>query len=361
MYNIFNEAGKRNTVQYHWPEFDLVRRTYLKELYQIQTYYHNRVYAVKSNHFLVYLLNALSVPMQYDDDRYVEVCRARMDSVSRTLQMTSPTHAGKMHNGVFYGPGSSEILYSVDEYFDPAEIAENWRDFISVRPLLHPRSDLALMLPNGKKSGSDSGLSTIAINIPALALQYKYFTMEQQIENSRVGSLLGDSHFIHMYILPNMMGPHLDIVIMNRLLNLYYGKPMGKGYLRHAFRISDYSGRIDAVLNNVIKRVENEVISFEGIINNVPSVFSPTMLDALQMPDMPPTRQIWWSLLLSRLDYMEFLIDIGSKRADLDNLSEINDLKIELKRLKRENILQTVLSRDMYFDVSETIEKILAT
>ena len=330
MYELFSELPAYSAGTVYFMEFNLIRRTYLKELQEIQNYYHNRVYAVKSNHFLVYLLNVLDVPMNYSDERYVEACIARMDSVSRTLGMTSETYYGKLHNGVFYGPGSDEILYSVDEYFDIDYVAKNWKDMISVRPLLHPRSDLALMLPNGKKSGSDEGLSSIAINIPMLALQYKYFSMEQFRQSSDTGSLLGVTHFIHMYVLPNMMGPHIDIVILNRLLNLYYDRPMGVGYFRHAFRISDYSAKVDTILNKVIKTISNERMTFTNMLNFIPTIFSSSMSAALQMPDFPRTRQIWWSLLLSRLDYMGLLIDLGISKSAGENLSSIHELQREI-------------------------------
>jgi hypothetical protein len=360
MYSLFadNPAYSAGGIS-HWPEFNLIRRIYIKELQVLQNYYHNRVYSVKSNHLLVNLLNILSVPMQYSNQRYVEVCRDRADTISRSLEITSETHYGKLHDGVFYGPGCTEILYSVDEYFDIDYVVKNWKDMISVRPLLHPKSDLKLLLPNGKKSSSEEGLATIAINIPMLALQYKCFSIEQYNNLSKTGSLLGATHFIHMYILPNMIGPQLDITIMNRLVNLFYGIPMGEGYLRHVFRISDYSQRIDSILTKVLYRLSTDRMSFQLMLENIPTIFNNNMSVALQMPNYQPTRQVWWSLILSRLMYMKLLIDIGIVRSDNSNLNSIHNLQIELKRLLREHVYNSELSSDILYDTELTINQIL--
>jgi hypothetical protein len=362
MYEIFNESyytGSSGT--YHWPEFDYIRKTYLKEIYTIEQYYHSRVYAVKSNHILQYILDDLSVPMQYEPHRYVEACRARAAFVSKTVGLTSEIGFGKIHQGPFYGPGSQEILLYTDTWFDVDAVLNNWQNVISVKPLLHCRSDLNLMLPNGKKSGTESGLSTISINIAMLALQYRQFSLDQYKRMTAKNGLLGSSHFIHMYVLPNMMGPHIDLVIANRLMNLYYGKPMGQGLMRHAFAISDYSQKVDRILNKVLERLKSTKLSDAEILGFIPSIFNSSMLKALQMPDYAPTRQIWWSLLLSRLDIMKFILDIGLLSTGYHLfMPDINQLKIDLYRLKRENILKNVLPFDLYYDYNDIIEEILA-
>lgn len=359
MYNLFNGWYHDNISAYKWPDFNLIRRTYLKELYVIQNYYHNRVYAVKSNHFLCNLLNNLNVPMEYSNDRYVEVCRTRMDFISRAINMTSETHFGKLHNGVFYGPGCTELIYSVDEYFDIDSVVDNWQNVCAVRPLIHPRSDLKLMLPNGKKSGNEIGLASIAVNIPMLALQYKMFSLDQYRKFQMTGSMLGVTHFVHMYVLPNMMGPHIDIVVLNRLMNLFYGKPMGIAYFKHAFPIIDYSQKIDLILNKLLHRLETDMLTDETIITDIPSIYENTMLNSLQMPDFAPTRQIWWSLILTRLGVMKFLVDVGNYRSNKLNMTSIRNLQIEFRHLKRDNIYTTVLPKDLAFDVLNDIDDIL--
>jgi hypothetical protein len=360
MYQLFENASTGMSPIYHWPEFDYIRRTYLKELLTIEDYYHSRVYAVKGNHFLQYLLDDLSVPMQYDPFRYVEACRARASFVSKTIGMTSETNYGKIHSGIFYGAGSQEIIFSTDEWFDIDEVLTNWKNIIAVKPLWNCRSDLSLMLPNGKASGTDSGLTAISVNIAMLSLQYRQFSLDQYKRMGEKHGLLGAPHFIHMYVLPNMMGPHIDIVILNRLMNLYYGKPMGQGLMRHAFSISDYSKKVDTVLLKVLDQLKSQKYTFSSMINLIPSIFSPNMLQAVQMPDFAPTKQVWWALLISRMDLMKFLLDIGllSGSDDLEK-TYINELRKDLFRLKRENILQNILPFDLYYDYNDIIDSIL--
>ncbi len=361
MYSLFTGGYDGDYSGYHWPEFNYIKNKYLLKLYQLQEYYHSRVYAVKGTNFLAILLNNLSIPMHYDNVRYVEACRSRMDYISKVMRMTSSTNPGILHNGEFYGDGVKEIIYSIDEYFDIPYVVKNWQDMISVKPLLHPKSDLDMMLPNGKRASSGDGLAAIAINIPMLALQYKCFLMDQFTKAKERQSMLGTVHFVHMCILPNMLPDSLDISIMNRLMNLFYGRPQGVSYLRHAIATANYTKQVDGVLAKVLYRLENTKLDDSHELLQIPTVYSKTMIDALQMPDFAPTRQIWWSLLLSRLDIMKFIIDVNPNQDNNVNRRDINELKTDLKYLRRDSILPNVMSKDMLFDVESEINDILAS
>lgn len=360
MYNIFTNRYVLHSGINHWPEFDLIKRTYLRELLKIKDYYNNRVYAIRNNHPLCVLLNNLDVPMSYDDYRYVEIARDRQDYISRNLMFTSETHYGKIHHGVFYGNDCDEIIITVDDYFDINDLSKNWKDYSAVKVLNHPRSDLGFLLPNGKQTSNETGLSVVTINIAALALQFKYFMLEQLRRTD--GSFLGIPHFVHMYVLPNMMFSHADIVIKNRLLNLFYGKPMGHSLARHAFPVIDYSDKIDRTLNNVISKIKMSNYIDTDIVNSIPTIINDDMISALEMPDIAPTRQIWWALLLTRLDIMGFIIDVSQGQSSGNkNLMDLRNLQVDLRRLERAHVLENTLSKDLYFNTIVTIDKILNT
>lgn len=360
MFELFLHPSRDIGGIYTWPQFDYIRRTYQRELEKIEEYYHSRVYAVKSNHFLVNLLNVLNVPMQYTPERFVQACRARGAYAGKTLGMTSELSPGLIHHGTFYGPGSEEILLAVDDWFDLSDVISDWQNVSAVKVRWHSRSDLGLMLPNGKASGTETGLATIEINIAQLALQYRQFSIDQYKRQSETGGMLGGVHFIHMYVLPNMMRSHMDIVVMNRLMNLYYGKPMGASLFHHAFSLSDYAGKMDVVLKQVLARLGSVLLSDEAMLGNIPTVVHSTMQNALQMPDLAPTKQVWWALLLSRLEVMTFLVDLNVSTGSLSrNHLDLNALSWDLQRLKRENILRYVLPRRLYDETMDSIDHIL--
>lgn len=85
MYSIFNEEERLHLPRILFPAFDYIRRTYINEILNIVDYYNNRVYAVKSNHFLSNLLYHLNIPMQYNIDRYTDVAYARGPYLAKLL------------------------------------------------------------------------------------------------------------------------------------------------------------------------------------------------------------------------------------------------------------------------------------
>lgn len=344
--------------RHKYGEFDYLHRTLKIELLNVDDYYKNRVYAVKNTHLLVRLLTHLSVPISYSADRYVNTALARTRYVATSFGITSDVNQGIIHDGVFYGPGSKEIIIHNEEYFNPFAVETDWKNICAVQVLTHPKSDLNLLLPNGKYTSTGSGLSAFSVNLALLALQYRGFCLDQSIKMDEKHSLLGLTHFIHMYVLPNMVFGQLDLVLLNRLMNIYYKRPQGTGLIKHPFNILQYPGKIDNHLNNVLYTVSNKPMLYKDMLNNIPCVTSNSMIDALELPDVAPTRQVLWSLLVSRLDVIKFLIDAGGEEGLQRNSSYIAKLKIGLKRIRRENVISHALPPEMAMGIMETIDYI---
>lgn len=360
MYNLFTENDKLQFSINHFPEFDYVRRTYLRELANVVDFYHNRVYAVKSDHFLSNILNHLSVPMQYAIDRYADVATVRGPYVAKAVNMTSELNVGQIFNGVFYGPGVKEIILYDDAYFNPYYAEREWQRISAVKVLMHPKSDTGLLLPNGRRMSPGNGLAVISVNIPLLAVQYRCFMLNQQTKVKAEAGLLGISHFIHMYVLPNMLYSQIDISLFNRFMNICTGAPMGEPLLKHSFMVLDYTSRLDQVLFKTATAIKNKSVRFDQMLRQIPAIVSNDCLDALSMPDIAPTQQVYWALILSRLDVMSFMIDFVSDRSLRQNQMEITDLKRILTRFKNNSIFQKVLKGDLLFDTEETAAHILA-
>lgn len=360
MYSIFRDPYSIHDTGFTWPEFENIRRSYIRDLKEIKHYYHTRVYSVINSHFLTNILMNVTVPINYDNMRYVEAARVRAYSIAHMAGLSMPSSVGIVHKGNFYGPGCDEIYIYDDEYFDVGYVAENWREISALRVLQHPKSDLKMLLPNGKRYSSETGLVSISINIAMLSLQFKMFYIDQIAKSKEKGDVLTMSHFLHMYVLPNMLDSHMDIAIFNRLTNLYYGKPMGVGLFRHPFAIVDYTDKVDKILNKVLNRISSVQGSTVSIIRTIPTLIYPNMLDSLHMPDIAPTRQVWWALLLTRLDTCKFLLDVRSKVINGRNATDLYSLQFDLRRLLRDAVLQSVLKQELMFDVNETIEEILA-
>ena len=361
MYQLFSNVFLGNNSIIRPPEFELVKRTYQKEVLNIVNYYSNNVFYLKNTHLLVRLLNTFAIPVQYELDRFVDVALTRSPYVAKYFNFTSNLSYGKFHDGVFYGEGNPELLLYIDTYFNPFEVINNWKDIQAVKVLDHCVSNLSLVLPNGKVNNVEKGLAVIEINIPLLLVQYRCFMMEQAIRIGNGSEMqLDASHFVIKHVLPNMLYSHVEIVLLNRLVNSYYGAPMGQALKKYPFPIIDYGDKVDAVFSKIIKHIKGHNMSYYSSLKNIPSIFHADGQESLLMPDVARTRQVWWALLLTRFKVMKLMLDIGGDRGRHNNRSYVNKLQVDLKRLLEENMLMNTLPKNLHYDIMQDIMRILS-
>lgn len=355
MYQLFEDYNDPTVSVSKPPGFNYIARIYNREIQTIVNYYNSRAFYLNNTNLLVRILNSFSVPIEASIDRYVEMATTRGPYIAKFFDLTSEINFGKVHNGIFYGDKVKEILIYNESYFSPYSIGKDWQSLRPVTVLDHPISDLKLLLPNGKVNSTAEGLAVIAIDIPLLLTQYRYFLMDQEYNTE---SVLGANHFVYKYVLPNMLYSHIDLVILNRLMNLHYGAPMSSNLYKYPFPIVDYSQAVDKDLKRVLTRLKNSRTPYFGYIQNMVSIANPSMVDSLKMPDLAKTRQVWWALFLSRLKVMKFLIDVGGSDGVRTNGYFIGKLKLDIKRLTNERIFDIMLPPDMLFDVKETLDEI---
>lgn len=354
MLDLFNQKIGISNAVIHPPGFDLVKRTYQKNIYNIIEYFQNRIYAVNSNHFLCRLINTANIPYEYDLFRFAQVASVRSPYIAKYFNMTSSINYGKIHNGIFYGEKSKEILIFNDDYFNPQEAIKNWKNLQAIKVIDHNISNLSLLLPDGGYNNSEEGISVIEINISLLLVQFRGFAEEQNFKNSE--EKLSLQHFIHMYVLPNMLYTHVDIALLNRMINLYYKAPMGESLKHYPFHVIDYSSKIDNIFKDLIKYTEDKRLHYYTILKLIPSIFKEDMQESLLVPDMAMTKQVQWSIVLSRLRVIEFLISLGGAEGLVTNMKYINHFKADLKRTYLDNILYSLLDKDTAYDILASIK-----
>lgn len=359
MYQLFSQLYTSSNSVTIPPSFDYIKRTYQQELLKIDTYYNNNVFYAKNTNLLVRLLNTFAIPVSYDLDRFIEIAVARSPYIARHFNFTNELSYGQIFSGEFYNPKGHEIIISYDEYFNPYGVLDNWKTIRAVKVLDHNVSDFGLLLPKGSDSSTDIGLSVIAINIPLLLMQYRGFLLDQQIKASIDSSgLLATNHFVHMYVLPSMLHSHIDLVILNRLINLFHNEENTVSLKRHPFSLSDYSSKTDVVLKDVLKRIKNNNMNYFSLLKNIPAITGEDMQASLLMPDIVKTRQVWWAMTLARLKVIEFILDISDKKGRAANAYQISKLKLQLKWLVNEHIFPKQLPSLIYQDIELRIEKI---
>lgn len=358
MYKLFTKRSDSNNSVIKPPAFELIRRIYQREIATITEYYNSRVYAVPSNHLLCRLLTTGFVSIEHDLSRYLQILYARAPYLAKYFNFTSEISYGKIFDGVFYGPGNDEIILYTEDYFNPFDALENWKSLKPVTVLEHPVSDFGLTLLNGKENSTAKGLSVISINIAMLFIMYRGFLIQQGSKFNST-SQLGTEHFVNMYVLPGMLNSHIEIALLNRLKNLFYAAPMSSSLKKLPFLVVDYTDKIDRVNKEILEHLEDTSRLYVQDLKCIPSFFEEDMQSVLMMPDLAKTRQIWWSLLLARLGTIKFLIDIAGDKGRSANNSYINKLKLDVKQLSRENLIASVLPKDLYYEVKSIFDEIL--
>lgn len=363
MYTLFTSRSEPQYPVTMSPAFEMIRRNFQKEINKIIDYYHTRVFATQGNHLLVRLLMQAAVPASYSLDQFMSVVYARSPYIAKHFRFTSEIEYGIFHEGVFYGPGNKELIFSNEDYFDPYEATLNWKDQKPIKVLDHQISDLSLLLPNGKTNSTGQGFCAISINLPLLLCMYRAFLLDQ--DNRRRSSdgasmLLGTTHFVHMYVLPSMLYSHVDVALMNRMSNLFHELEMSKPIRKYVFHVIDQSDKVDKILLEVIRRLDGKRSNYAAYLENIPSVYHTSMLESLKMPDFSKTRQVYWALIVSRLAVMNFLLQLGGENGVASNGVFINELKKICKYLTNENILGAMLPPAQYIDVTQFIDSVLA-
>jgi hypothetical protein len=363
MHGLFNLLPGVNLPTMYAANWHYAKEGLKHNLKKVVEFYHTHSMAVESEHFLIRLLQSISTPKALSLDRYYAIVDALSLNLGMALKMTSSISKGHVFSGVFYGPGCTEVLIAENAEFDPVDATRNWEHVQAIRVLRHPRSDLMLNLPDGKKTGSEEGIAVIAINIPMLAVQYRAFRLQEDAYTARTGEPGRTiQQFVHMHVLPNMLYTHLDYVILNRIWNLLHGAPMGEGK-PHSFYITDFNQKLNAVHTTILTNLQAVGQDFTGVLRSIPTVTQDNLDEALAIPEMAPTRQVEWALALSRFPALDVMVDLteGGNQggANIRNQQQLNILMQAVRQYRSGAYFSSVLTGDVLYDVNTEIDELV--
>lgn len=334
---------------------------YLRKLYHfnetaIGKYYRDREFAAKNSNVVSRLLEHIDPNLNNTVDRFSEIMRSRINYIGKFFRLTSEIEAGIVQPGLFFGKDNEEIVIANDEYFNPYEVEKNWKTASVLKIYKHEINDLKLLLPTGKTTGSRTGICSVSINLPKLAIMYRCFIREQR-NNALMGSAtLNKNYFVFKYIFSNNMKDIIDHVFLNKVMDKFYGRDEVIPKFKHPFKIYEPTTQVDRYVENVVDVITNKDLGFLDVLHNIPLMYNNSALDLLGLPDIAPTRQISWAVIISRLDHMLFLLDVAGKLNV--NSHHINDWKKLTFRLLRDNTFNGLFSYEKEKDIKDKLEKI---
>lgn len=359
MRTLFNLQSPAESGLMKPPGWNYVRQGLQENLRTIVRFHRRNPTAVKSSHFLVRLLGAIAIPHSLTLERYFANVDSLALDTSMALKMTSSIYKGAVFKGIFYGPECHEILLADDSPFDIQAVHRNWQNVSPVTVMRHPRSDLALHLPDGRETGTEYGLAVIKIHVAKLAVMYRAFSHNELATKGVSEPHLTPTQFIRMYVLPNMLPSHLDVAIFNRLDNLVKGAPMGEATKRHSFATVDYSKRVDLMLGDVLDIIHKKRQSLVEIMRTIPAIVHDNMSDVMDMPAMAPTRQVMWALVIARLPILSFLFRAGRERPNTSSQSEINQVRRAIGSYLSDRLFESILPVEDYYSTMLELNAIM--
>lgn len=336
MLSLFLRNPKSFDIQYATPEysrFDLIKRRYLEELSKIKDYYRNRDRAVNNRHILARLVNTLAPSIDLDDVEYFKNVSINAPYIAKQFNIVSNIHNGTILESTFYANNSKELFLYVNNIRDPFSFKNNWLDAESVRIIYTENTDLDFHIPFGNKDFREPTLTVFEIDIVAMLMQYKYWC----ISRLKNGMSTNPNVFVATIVIPNTLNNMLDLTIFNRYLTLYkYG--VCKAFaIKHPFNVLDFSSNVDRILLDIIKHTSDKSMPVEQILNIIPTIVNDNMLEALKINSSFFTRQSYWVLWVSRINYISTLLDLLGKKGIARNRLYANILPVEIRLLQNRN------------------------
>lgn len=334
MIELFLNLSERSVGTLHVGQWNYIQKGLQRNVQKIQQFYRINNPTVRSDHFLIRLLESIAVPRSLELERYYGSVDRIALAHGQALGMTSPISEGKVFRGIFYGANTPEYLIASDDYFDFYETDRNWQNAVAITPLMHAKSDLTCQLLNGKPYSAEQGLTVIQINIPMLAVQWRAFMNAEKIRSPNPRTI---GMFLGTYVIPNMMQAHLDLAIFNRIYRdaTSPDSDSNEPYRNHPFGLPKYDFMVDDALERALENIDRSSLDFQTVLKTIPAVFKDSQWQALKMPDIVPTRQVDWLLVATRLKVIDFLFKVCKRDLLPKNQIKVNQI---LKALRHNDI-----------------------
>lgn len=367
LFNIFNLGQEVAYGLKRLPQWRQIESGLRRNFDTIINYYRTYPMAVKTDHFLVRLLQSMTVPQHLNLERYYDNVRAEAPALSKALGMTSDINQGRFFTGVFYPSGYKEVIIFQDDLIDLSRVEKDWENMTPVRVLKSPSTNLQLPIPDGSQKEEAPEFATglmktgiIMVNIPQLCVMYRSFRLAEVANEAfnDSGSQRSLQQFVRMYVLPNMLQSAADQAIFNRAMYLsktIYKIPDDKP--AHPFFLSDWSNKVDACLEELVYNMSyKHQLDFQGALKQLPAAFSDSQWEAQELPEFAPTRQVLWAMFLSRVLVLSFLFKVNDGNGSVVNSAAVSRIFREINYFRSAKIMENALPEELLKEVNSEIE-----
>lgn len=356
MYQLFEAHSYQPGGALLFPEFLYGRRGLQGNLEKVIDYHRINPHGLNGSHFLVKLLQSINVTLTLPPDVYNDKVTDLALNLAMSLKMTSALSRGKVFQpGVFYGANVTEVILASIDTYDTSLLIKEWESLCPIRVIYHPKTDLNLVMPDGKRLSDEPGYAVIVVNIPMLASQYRMWRLADFERND--DSPMNVMQFLTMYPLPNMLYSHLDVTLMNRLIHQFFDADMPKFKNPNPFYLTDYSKDVDKTLAHYLEVVKNRGWDFDTMLSLFPTVTAADFHDVIKPPAMAFSLQLQWGIAMARLPLIAFLVQLNYTSGNERNQWYLNQIRRWLRQFDLNKALYSALPRYQYDGAISLIER----
>jgi hypothetical protein len=340
------------------PQWAYVKQGLLANVEQAVNYYRDWAKPYTPVDILMRLLYSIAVPMDLPLERFYRYIDDKALEVAMTLGMTSSLYKGKAHRGQFFSKDCTEFYIATDDFFDYELAHSKWREVRAINYLLHPKSDLDLVLPgNPAKYSEESGLVILTINVSMLAVQYRAFCLSE-VGNPDGGRSV--QQFIEQFVLPNMLYSQTEQAWFNRIYRKLFDINDANNVVvgRHPFQQLDWTTRADRAIAHIVENYELVDPFFDKLLKNTPALYDVSAAQSLILPDIAPTAQVEWLLVASRMKAFNFLLKACRNKPITANQGEISQLLRAFRSSGVGNMLDNNLSASASTEIQQYVDNL---
>ena len=301
---------------------------------------------VPSNHLLVRLLQSITVSYDTNIFSYIGRVQDLALDLSQALKITSSQSVGHTTTNVFFPSDVEEIIVANTDDFDVLEAEGNWMSLTPIKILTHPIPSVDFPRLWGIEEPSYGGVAVISINIPMLAFQHRQFCKSEEALGVEANHTL--AQFLTAYPLANMIPSFINIGYFNILNNYFMNGVMENILFTRTYARLDRFNLTFKAIANVYRFIEDHHWTAPQLLDSIRLPLSnETLLGVLQLPNVLFTRQVIWSLVIARIPYVKFLVNVNDqyKLSGFDGLR--NKIKMDLRVYENEKGMVGTASGDL--------------
>ena len=312
-------------------------------------------HSVPSNHLLVRLLQSITVPFDTGMFSFIGRVQDVALDLSQALKLTTSQSPGQTTRNVFFPDNVEEIIIANIDDFDVLDAEGHWMELMPIKVLTHPIASVDFPRLWGIEEPSTGGVAVISINVPMLAFQYRQFCKAEEFMAVEVKHTL--QQFLTAYPLANMVPSFVNVGYFNILNNYFMNGTMDNVLFKKTYARLDRSDLTFKAVAHAYRFIEDHHWTAMQLIDAIRlPLDNKTLYDALQLPNVLFTRQVIWSLVIARIPYIKFLVNINDQfgLSGFDSLR--NKIKMDLRVYANEKGMVGAASGDLTRFVDAELE-----